>query len=59
VLERVGLAVTVPDADAVVKQRAHWITTRGGGAGAVRELCDLILAARHLDRAVLDGILGR
>jgi 3-deoxy-D-manno-octulosonate 8-phosphate phosphatase KdsC-like HAD superfamily phosphatase len=37
----------------------HWVTTRGGGAGAVRELCDLILAARGLDQVVLDGILGR
>jgi len=59
VLDRVGLAVTVADADTVVKQHAHWITTRGGGDGAVREVCDLILAARGLDQAVLDGILGR
>jgi 3-deoxy-D-manno-octulosonate 8-phosphate phosphatase (KDO 8-P phosphatase) len=59
VLNRVGLAVTVADADAVVKRHVHWVTTRGGGAGAVRELCDLILAARGLDQVVLDGILGR
>lgn len=58
VLERVGLAVTVPEADAVVRQRAHWITTRPGGRGAVREICDLLLAARGADQAVLDGILG-
>lgn len=58
VLERVGLAVTVPEADAVVRQRVHWITTRPGGHGAVREICDLVLAARGLDRAVLDGILN-
>jgi 3-deoxy-D-manno-octulosonate 8-phosphate phosphatase (KDO 8-P phosphatase) len=59
VLDRVGLAVTVADADAVVKQRVHWITSRPGGHGAVREICDLILAARGLDQRVLDGILGR
>ena len=59
VLERVGLAVTVPDADAVVRQRAHWITTRPGGRGAVREICDLLLVARGADQAVLDGVLGR
>ena len=58
VLERVGLAVTVPEADAVVRQRAHWITSRPGGRGAVREICDLLLAARGADQAVLDGILG-
>jgi 3-deoxy-D-manno-octulosonate 8-phosphate phosphatase (KDO 8-P phosphatase) len=59
VLDRAGLAVTVADADAVVKQRAHWITSRPGGHGAVREICDLILAARGLDQRVLDRILGQ
>lgn len=57
VLDRVGLAVTVADADPVVKQRVHWITGRAGGHGAVREICDLILAARGLDQQALDGIL--
>lgn len=57
VLDRVGLAVTVADADDVVKNRAHWVTRRKGGQGAVREICDLILAARGLDQQVLDGIL--
>jgi len=57
VLERVGLSVTVPDADAVVKNRAHWVTSRQGGNGAVREICDLILAAQGLDQKVLKGIL--
>jgi 3-deoxy-D-manno-octulosonate 8-phosphate phosphatase (KDO 8-P phosphatase) len=58
VLDRVGLAVTVADADAVVKQHVHWITSRPGGQGAVREICDLILAAHGLDQRVLDGILS-
>jgi 3-deoxy-D-manno-octulosonate 8-phosphate phosphatase (KDO 8-P phosphatase) len=57
VLDRVGLAVTVADADEVVKNRVHWVTSRNGGRGAVREICDLILAARGLDQQVLDGIL--
>jgi len=57
VLDRVGLSVTVADADPLVKSRVHWITTRDGGRGAVREICDLILAARGLDQRVLDGIL--
>jgi 3-deoxy-D-manno-octulosonate 8-phosphate phosphatase (KDO 8-P phosphatase) len=59
VLDRVGLAVTVDDADPVVKNRVHWVTTRRGGHGAVREICDLILAARGLDQKVLDGILNQ
>ena len=58
VLDRAGLAVAPADADPVVKNRAHWITRRKGGHGAVREICDLILAARGLDQAVLDGILN-
>jgi 3-deoxy-D-manno-octulosonate 8-phosphate phosphatase (KDO 8-P phosphatase) len=59
VLDRVGLAVTVADADAVVKGHVHWITSRDGGHGAVREICDLILAARGLDQRVLDDILDQ
>jgi len=58
VLDRAGLAVTVPEADDLVKSRAHWVTSRDGGNGAVREICDLILASQGLDRKVLDGILG-
>ena len=58
VLERVGLAVTVADDDAVVKRHVHWITQRAGGHGAVREICDLILAAQGLDQQIFDRILG-
>ncbi|HMB60986.1 MAG TPA: 3-deoxy-manno-octulosonate-8-phosphatase KdsC [Xanthomonadales bacterium] len=54
VLDRVGLAVTVPDADPLVKSRAHWVTDNGGGKGAVREICDLILMAQGLDRILLE-----
>lgn len=57
-LDRVGLAVTVADADEVVKSRCHWVTKRPGGRGAVREICDLILAAQGLDEAALEGILN-
>lgn len=57
VLDRVGLAVTVADADEVVKKRVHWITPSAGGHGAVREICNLILAAQGLDRQVLESIL--
>jgi 3-deoxy-D-manno-octulosonate 8-phosphate phosphatase (KDO 8-P phosphatase) len=46
VFTRCGLAVTVPHAPAVVRARAHWVTARDGGAGAVRELCELILGAQ-------------
>ena len=57
ILQRVGLAVTVADGDPVVKDRVHWVTRRPGGQGAVREICDLILAAQGLDGKALEGIL--
>ncbi len=57
ILERAGLAVTVADGDPVVKKRVHWVTDRAGGRGAVREICDLVLAAQGLDEAALNGIL--
>ena len=46
ILKRVGLAVSVPNAVEDVKIFAHHITSKPGGRGAVRELCDLILKSR-------------
>ena len=57
VLERVGLAVTVPEADKIVKDSVHWVTSHSGGKGAVREICNLVLAAQGLEKKVLDEIL--
>ncbi|HET9670064.1 MAG TPA: HAD hydrolase family protein [Casimicrobiaceae bacterium] len=44
-----GLAVSVPGAPDVVRARAHYVTKRDGGHGAVRELADLLLAAQGYD----------
>lgn len=57
VLGRVGLAVTVHDADKIVKNRVHWVTSRDGGRGAVREICNLILAAQGLDQKVFEELI--
>ncbi len=43
---RCGLAVSVPHAPPAVQARAHFVTRKDGGQGAVRELCELILAAQ-------------
>jgi 3-deoxy-D-manno-octulosonate 8-phosphate phosphatase (KDO 8-P phosphatase) len=51
VFVRCGLAVTVPHAPATVRAHAHFVTAREGGAGAVREVCDLILAAQDARHA--------
>ena len=45
-LSQVGFAATVPDAVDEVKAVVHYVTSRPGGDGAVRELCDLIRAHR-------------
>lgn len=46
VMRRVGLAVAVQDAHALVKQHAHWQTPHGGGRGAARDVCELIMEAQ-------------
>lgn len=45
--EVAGLAVAVADAQPEVRARAHHVTRARGGEGAVREVCDLLLAARN------------
>lgn len=50
VMRRVGFAATVPNAADGVAAVAHWVSRREGGAGAVREVCDLLLAARARHR---------
>jgi len=43
-----GLSAAPADAQPMVRERAQLTLTRGGGAGAVRELVELILSARQL-----------
>ena len=45
-LQWVGLPVVVADAEASVMKFARWVTPRKGGHGAVRDVCDLLEAAR-------------
>jgi 3-deoxy-D-manno-octulosonate 8-phosphate phosphatase (KDO 8-P phosphatase) len=46
-MECVGLACAVADAAEPVKAIAHYVTQRRGGDGAVREVCELIIAAKQ------------
>jgi 3-deoxy-D-manno-octulosonate 8-phosphate phosphatase (KDO 8-P phosphatase) len=46
VMQRVGFSVAVANAHPWVRERAHWRTRLAGGAGAAREVADLILAAQ-------------
>jgi 3-deoxy-D-manno-octulosonate 8-phosphate phosphatase (KDO 8-P phosphatase) len=45
-LLKVGFAVTVPTGHPEVQHRAHYVTTKPGGRGAVREVCDLVMRAQ-------------
>ncbi len=54
-LVRCGFAATVPDAPEVIRARAHYVTRRPAGHGAVREVCELILAAQ----GALEGVVDR
>ncbi len=46
IMRRVGLAVAVDNARPEVKRAAHYVTSSGGGRGAVREVCELLLDAQ-------------
>jgi len=46
-LRQVGLAIVVADAHPSARVAAHRRTRQAGGAGAVREVCDWLLAARR------------
>ena len=53
VMRKVGLAIAVADAHAFVKEHAHWTTPNGGGRGAARDVCELIMRGHGvLDEAL-------
>lgn len=45
-LQQVGLAIAPANGAVEVKERAHYVTPRSGGHGAVRDACNLLLAAK-------------
>ncbi|OOZ40873.1 3-deoxy-D-manno-octulosonate 8-phosphate phosphatase [Solemya pervernicosa gill symbiont] len=57
IMTRVGLAVAVQDAHRMVKQHAHWQTSVGGGRGAAREICELIMEAQGTLSPMLESYL--
>ena len=46
VMRRCGFAVAVPNAMDEVKAHAHYTTRAQGGRGAIREFCELVIAAQ-------------
>jgi 3-deoxy-D-manno-octulosonate 8-phosphate phosphatase (KDO 8-P phosphatase) len=57
VLTRCGLAMSVPEAPAAVRDRVHYVTRAGGGRGAVREACELIMQAQGTFESKLAAFL--
>jgi len=58
VMRLAGLAVSPQDAHPFVKQNSHLVTTLGGGRGAVRELCDLLVMAQFGEQAITEQLIG-
>lgn len=45
-MRRAGFSLSVADAPAFVRERAHYVTRSTGGHGAVREACEFIMQAQ-------------
>jgi 3-deoxy-D-manno-octulosonate 8-phosphate phosphatase (KDO 8-P phosphatase) len=57
VMSRVGLAIAVQDAHPLVVHHSHWQTPHGGGRGAARDVCELIMEAHGVLQRELDSYL--
>ena len=57
VLTRVGLATAPADAASDVRTRVHWVAQANGGAGAARELIELILRSQGRWDSLIAGYL--
>jgi 3-deoxy-D-manno-octulosonate 8-phosphate phosphatase (KDO 8-P phosphatase) len=53
-LKQVGLSIAVADAHETVIENVDMVTSKKGGAGAVREVCEAILKAQGLWSKVLE-----
>ncbi len=58
-VQAVGLGVAVADACPELRQSAHFVTTHGGGKGAVRETVEMILKAQKRWDDLIQKYLGK
>jgi len=56
-LEKVGFAVTVPNAPKYITNYTHYTTTLPGGKGAVREIIDMLIESKGDYISFLDNLL--
>ena len=54
-MSQAGLAIAVANAHPRVIADADWVTTKAGGEGAVREICELLLEAQGLLEACYES----
>lgn len=58
-LARVGFSASVADGALEVRQLVDYVTKKQGGRGAVREVCDLILEAKDVHKALFERYVQR
>jgi len=46
VMRHVGFSICVPESPQIVREHANYVTKLGGGHGAVREACELIMSTQ-------------
>jgi len=51
IMQRAGLGIAVANAQPAVLEQADWQTSRHGGHGAVREVCDALVEAQSRNRS--------
>ena len=49
ILEKVGLACCPADAVDEVKNICNFVSSKNGGRGAIRELCDIVLRSQNIE----------
>ena len=57
VMRKVGLAIAVQDAHPLVLKHSHWQTPSGGGRGAARDVCEMLMEARGVLKVEMDSYL--
>lgn len=58
-LKRVGFAAAPANGVAEVQDMVHYTASRPGGAGAVREVCEVILQAKGVKQQLLQSYMNR
>lgn len=53
ILQDVGFSVAVADAHNFISSKVDYVTTKEGGRGAVREVCDMIMGAQKITLSTL------